>query len=677
MESRAKNIARFLFIVSAAVAVFALAPALLLASSTDGTVDSSSRYAWSENGGWIDFGASGGNVHVTDAELTGYAWSENAGWISLNCSNDSSCATADYKVSNDVEGNLSGYAWTENAGWIDFDPAGGGITIDSSGDFAGYAWGEDIGWVVFNCSTTSSCGTVSYKVSTDWRPRGARPQCNNASDDDGDGKTDYPDDSGCTSADDTSETDPAAASSGGGGPPVGLFGVVTSNAVIPAIVEPIVTLAEGVAEGVSEAAKSVTGAIGAILPDFLKPKPKLAAPEAPPPIAKEAPPPLRGSWSLLPAKAIGDFALAPLPRGVRSLAAKFPELDRTFRELGIAKMSDIQKLRGVTLHLTGLTAQAGLADASALPRGVPLAEMPASAKEKITIEFVFARGSGGLVDYGVAASIKDTGDVSEKISVVSGERLNLVIKTDGPAKSVKGYLSFVSAPLRTAVDISQDSMLAAAVFALPVFSEKTERTVPVEQKLVLLEFDYEDPDGDGIYTADIMAPAVAGEYEVFTVIEYVDPEKGVRQVRMTAVIDPEGYVYELNSGKETRIPRAQVSIMRLDPASGEYVLWPAKKYQQENPQITDMSGSYSFLVPAGSYYIAVEAAGYAPYRGEAFDVSEGAGVHQNIRMQPSVGWFPAVDWKTILIGVAVLLLLYNVYRSRLRSAFAGYNKRTL
>ena len=180
MESRAKNIARFLFIVSAAVAVFALAPALLLASSTDGTVDSSSRYAWSENGGWIDFGASGGNVHVTDAELTGYAWSENAGWISLNCSNDSSCATADYKVSNDVEGNLSGYAWTENAGWIDFDPAGGGITIDSSGDFAGYAWGEDIGWVVFNCSTTSSCGTVSYKVSTDWRPRGARPQCNNA-----------------------------------------------------------------------------------------------------------------------------------------------------------------------------------------------------------------------------------------------------------------------------------------------------------------------------------------------------------------------------------------------------------------------------------------------------------------------------------------------------------------
>src|SRR3989338_7108345 len=176
IKTQTQNIARFLFVVSSAVAAFALVPALSLASSTDGTIDSSYRYAWSENGGWVDFGASGGNVHVTDAELTGYGWSESAGWISLNCSNDSSCATADYKVSNDGEGTLSGYAWTENAGCIDFDPAGGGITIDSSGDFSGYAWGEDIGWVVFNCSTTNTCGTVSYKVSTDSRPSPSRAQ---------------------------------------------------------------------------------------------------------------------------------------------------------------------------------------------------------------------------------------------------------------------------------------------------------------------------------------------------------------------------------------------------------------------------------------------------------------------------------------------------------------------
>ena len=124
--------------------------------------------------GWIDFGTSQGNVHVTDSELTGYAWGETAGWISLNCSNTSSCGTVYYRVGNNGEGVLSGYAWSENAGWIQFNPAGGGVTIDSGGNFAGEAWGETIGWIVFNCLTTNDCATVSYRVVTDWRPSSNR-----------------------------------------------------------------------------------------------------------------------------------------------------------------------------------------------------------------------------------------------------------------------------------------------------------------------------------------------------------------------------------------------------------------------------------------------------------------------------------------------------------------------
>lgn len=142
----------------------------LPATAATGTIDSTQKYAWGENIGWLNFGTSEGNVTVTDTELTGYAWGENVGWISLNCSNTSSCGTVDYKVSNTTSGSLSGYAWGENTGWINFNPTGGGVTIDSSGAFLGYAWGENIGWIVFNCSTTNSCGTVNYRVQTDWRP---------------------------------------------------------------------------------------------------------------------------------------------------------------------------------------------------------------------------------------------------------------------------------------------------------------------------------------------------------------------------------------------------------------------------------------------------------------------------------------------------------------------------
>lgn len=182
-------------------------PNFVFASITDGTIDSTYKYAWSENTGWLNFGTSEGNVHITDSELTGYVWGENIGWISLNCSNDSSCGTVDYKISNDNEGNLSGYAWSENTGWINFNPSYGGVTINSSGEFLGYAWGENIGWIVFDCNT-SAC------VKTDWRARSARPACNNAIDDDNDGKIDYPADPGCDSLTDNDETDP-----GGGLPP--------------------------------------------------------------------------------------------------------------------------------------------------------------------------------------------------------------------------------------------------------------------------------------------------------------------------------------------------------------------------------------------------------------------------------------------------------------------------
>src|SRR5262245_9414884 len=135
----------------AAVVKFLLMAHIVFAAT--GSIDATYRYAWGENVGWIDFGSSQGNVIVNDDQLTGYAWGENVGWISLNCSNTSSCATVDYKVSNAPNGQLSGYAWSENAGWINFSP-GFGVDpkINTAGEFTGYAWGENVGWINFNCS---------------------------------------------------------------------------------------------------------------------------------------------------------------------------------------------------------------------------------------------------------------------------------------------------------------------------------------------------------------------------------------------------------------------------------------------------------------------------------------------------------------------------------------------
>ncbi len=126
----------------------------LPAQAATGTVEPAHRYAWSSDGGWVNFAPTNGNVQITDTALTGYAWSQNDGWINL--------APANGGVHNDGNGTLSGFAWDETAGWIDFT----GVTIDSSGIFHGTALGAHTS-ITFDCTGCT--------VATTWSSAAAAP----------------------------------------------------------------------------------------------------------------------------------------------------------------------------------------------------------------------------------------------------------------------------------------------------------------------------------------------------------------------------------------------------------------------------------------------------------------------------------------------------------------------
>jgi hypothetical protein len=118
-------------------------------------IDSTNKWAWGTNVGWINFAPTDGGVTVYSDHLEGYAWAENIGWIRLGSDGGggtpyyANTTAANYGVNNN-SGTLSGYAWGTNVGWIKFDPTDGGVTIDTStGSFDGYAWGENIGWIHF------------------------------------------------------------------------------------------------------------------------------------------------------------------------------------------------------------------------------------------------------------------------------------------------------------------------------------------------------------------------------------------------------------------------------------------------------------------------------------------------------------------------------------------------
>jgi len=753
-----QNFIKIIFIATLlAGAIFAPA---VFASVTDGTIDATYKYAWSENAGWLNFGTSGGNVHITDSGLTGYAWSENYGWINLS--------PATSGVANNGSGVLSGSAWSEGLGWINFS----GVTINSSGEFLGYGTvSRDDSQISFNCINTNSCSVSDFKVKTDWRPRNSRLACNNATDDDGDGKIDYPNDPGCGSLTDADENDPgggmpAAAFNPPAPPPILGFNVLISNgdeysenstinlalsggtdSVRMAISNfsdfqntgqevyaptKVWDLCQGLAEcpegqytvyvkfytswgqssGVvsdniiyrkktisekiieltpAKIIESIPEILQPLIPGFFKPKP----PETPPEISlekllpKKAPLTLRGNWQLLPTNSVKEFVLAPLPKEMAILAQKFPELGETLKKVGITKMTDLNKLKAVQLILPGITKElslltsgiqsdklsrprdlpiAGVQPAKfALPEGIPIAKLSMAAKQKVPTEIVFAKAGGGLVDYNITLTVNNEGRPEQTITTITAKPLQLIVKPDKPVKSIKGYIVFRSKPtVNNQSRINIQDLTASLFFAKPTLAVAQKQSVIVEEKLVLLEFEYTDFDGDGIYAADVQMPAVEGEYEVITVLEFQDENLGQKEIRLITVVDPEGYVYEKNDGKETRIPGAIVSLFWLSPATKQYGLWPAKEYQQENPQTTDNRGTYSFLVPEGFYYLKVEAPGYPVYNGKSFQVREGSGIHVNIELKTKYWWLNIVDWKTVLLILGVALLLYNFYRDKIR-----------
>jgi hypothetical protein len=91
-----------------------------------GNIDSTYKWAWGTNVGWINFAPTHGGVTVYDDHLEGYAWGENIGWIRMGTHTDGSPHTYlntmkdNYGVNNDGNGNLSGYAWGTNVGWINW-----------------------------------------------------------------------------------------------------------------------------------------------------------------------------------------------------------------------------------------------------------------------------------------------------------------------------------------------------------------------------------------------------------------------------------------------------------------------------------------------------------------------------------------------------------------------------
>ncbi|HEY4482677.1 MAG TPA: carboxypeptidase-like regulatory domain-containing protein, partial [Candidatus Paceibacterota bacterium] len=346
---------------------------------------------------------------------------------------------------------------------------------------------------------------------------------------------------------------------------------------------------------------------------------------------------------------------------IRALLSKFPSLSETFIKLGVTSSTDLARLSSAKLSFPTL------ANLSSVPTNV-----------------IFARSGEKLLDFNSTLSISNKGDVEQSITTISGFPLNLSVKPDAPVKSITGYLVLKESRFGRA----GSPQAGENRFSLPLSSQLsslitayTDLTQEAPSPPVLPytdTFAFTDPDGDGLYTAGISAPGTASTYQIVTVLDYQNNEK--KELRLTLVVDPEGYIYQKQGENEVRITGATVTIYMkddpstsLDPArdkplgAGSWRIWNASDFSQTNPQTTDKSGEYSFLVPPGTYRLGVTHPDYPSYDSGAFVVTESEGVHMNVELKASRSWWDYAADNRVLLGAIILLIIllgFHIFRER-------------
>ncbi|MEK7631031.1 MAG: GBS Bsp-like repeat-containing protein [Patescibacteria group bacterium] len=101
-------------------------------------------------------------------DLHGHGWSPNIGWLAMNCEDQGTCGTSNYKVQVDSDtGYLQGEAWSANIGWVQFDPINISDAPEAPFTPARLANGTMTGWARA-CSGTYYKDCVSATRTDNW-----------------------------------------------------------------------------------------------------------------------------------------------------------------------------------------------------------------------------------------------------------------------------------------------------------------------------------------------------------------------------------------------------------------------------------------------------------------------------------------------------------------------------
>jgi len=107
-----------------------------------------------------------------------------------------------------------------------------------------------------------------------------------------------------------------------------------------------------------------------------------------------------------------------------------------------------------------------------------------------------------------------------------------------------------------------------------------------------------------------------------------------REILTLAVVDGGSVRNEQNN---EYIEGAEVTVSVFDTRENRWLVWDGQAFGQENPQLTDKDGQYGFLVPAGTYRLAVVENGFGSVKTGEIEVKKNTLLNTNISLAPTKG----------------------------------------
>lgn len=538
-----------------------------------------------------------------------FAWSDTLGWVNFNPT------YGNVQVFND---KLTGYAWSENYGWINLSPTNSGIRNDGNGNLSGYAWGENVGWIDFsNVKINPNTGEFSGYAIILGGPGGIiNFDCNN-----------------CKVVTQWRKIVETRKEEG-----FQITGRTYQKPPEEINLEPyLLPLLNALQNlfGRREISEKPTEEI--YFPEeFIKPGIRITKPPEAitpqPEIVSELQPVLY------------------LPEPLKTLAERIEKFRKKLIETGITKTSDLARFKGLILTIPTISEIFDIA------KTVPFAKIFTSYKDKVPYDVLIVTSKA--LDLPIKIKIEKEDKIILNLNTKVDEELNFIYKPSRPVKNIRGQLILKEKRSIGLIDFIKKQF--GNILVSLNFIKK-------QEGFIIKEFYYDDKDRDGIYISSLTIPKIPGTYEVKTLVSYY--EEPPKEISLITYADPSGYVYEKIWGREVRIERALVYLYWLNPEHQKIELWPAKDYYQENPQITNKSGEYSFIVPPGRYFIKVEKEGYYPYQSSIFEIKENDYLGMPIELKSKMPFISLniIQLAIIVAGIIILILVLILLRSLKRS----------